>query len=220
MAKNGFHLHSSAMSHPEAITSLPPVDFDRLLLKRRRFRSAKACYPCRRRKVKCDLAQPCASCLSRNHPDLCDYRTGLAGAVANVTSEEHPAEDTSTRSYVSESPHGLYMDPIPPFRTKVYVGPESLPSIVPASMTPETQSRPGRSAQRVFELLCLQDNSQTFPFTSLWSPGDDLSTVCSALPEDKVVRGVSLALQRRHYLLTAKVMLNSSSSRCSASCLP
>lgn len=42
-----------------------------LLKRKRKARAIKACFPCRHRKVKCDGNLPCASCVSRNHPDLC-----------------------------------------------------------------------------------------------------------------------------------------------------
>ncbi|KAG9717418.1 hypothetical protein KCU75_g23136, partial [Aureobasidium melanogenum] len=29
--------------------------------------------PCRQRKVRCDLARPCRTCVEREHPELCDY---------------------------------------------------------------------------------------------------------------------------------------------------
>lgn len=44
-----------------------------LLKKKRKAREHKACYPCRQRKVKCDLSRPCQTCRDRDHPELCLY---------------------------------------------------------------------------------------------------------------------------------------------------
>lgn len=48
-------------------------DVDHILRKKRKAREHKACYPCRQRKVKCDLSRPCQTCRDREHPELCDY---------------------------------------------------------------------------------------------------------------------------------------------------
>lgn len=48
-------------------------DVDEMLRKKRKTREHKACYPCRQRKVKCDLSRPCQTCRERDHPELCDY---------------------------------------------------------------------------------------------------------------------------------------------------
>lgn len=42
-----------------------------LLKSKRRFRGIKSCFPCRHRKVRCDGALPCATCVQRGHPELC-----------------------------------------------------------------------------------------------------------------------------------------------------
>lgn len=51
----------------------PKSAVDELLRKKRKVREHKACYPCRQRKVRCDLARPCRTCVEREHPELCDY---------------------------------------------------------------------------------------------------------------------------------------------------
>lgn len=43
------------------------------LSKRPRRSYPKACHPCRRRKIRCNNAQPCASCISHEYPELCFY---------------------------------------------------------------------------------------------------------------------------------------------------
>ncbi|KAH9807345.1 GAL4-like Zn(II)2Cys6 (or C6 zinc) binuclear cluster DNA-binding domain [Teratosphaeria destructans] len=51
----------------------PQSDVDEFLRKKRKAREHKACYPCRQRKVKCDLSRPCQTCRDRDHPELCSY---------------------------------------------------------------------------------------------------------------------------------------------------
>ncbi|KAK4574297.1 hypothetical protein LTR86_002058 [Recurvomyces mirabilis] len=57
--------------YPEAIPH--QSDVDDFLRKKRKAREHKACYPCRQRKVKCDLSRPCQTCRDRDHPELCSY---------------------------------------------------------------------------------------------------------------------------------------------------
>ncbi|KAK0268852.1 hypothetical protein LTR35_015274 [Friedmanniomyces endolithicus] len=51
----------------------PQSDVDDFLRKKRKAREHKACYPCRQRKVRCDLSRPCRTCSDRDHPELCSY---------------------------------------------------------------------------------------------------------------------------------------------------
>lgn len=177
---------------------------DAQLRKRRRFRLTKACYPCRRRKVKCDLSEPCGSCSVRGHPDLCDY------TIQPLTCNEamNHAQDLGVRSIDSQCSHniwancergqGLYIDPMPPYNSKLHVGPDSLPhllSIYQSLNTRQEEQQGPRSVsfnrrtnpQTIFELLCLQDSSSGFPFTNLWGPEDGPEKVLSALPEDETL---------------------------------
>ncbi|KAK5722087.1 hypothetical protein LTR17_014435 [Elasticomyces elasticus] len=64
------HAPEPAPNHSE----LPQQeDVDDFLRKKRKAREHKACYPCRQRKVKCDLSRPCQTCRDRDHPELCSY---------------------------------------------------------------------------------------------------------------------------------------------------
>jgi len=51
-------------------------------------RDHKACYPCRQRKVKCDLERPCRTCSERGHPQLCDYKLSSTKRQRRSTSGE------------------------------------------------------------------------------------------------------------------------------------
>ncbi|KAJ6001542.1 hypothetical protein N7522_006769 [Penicillium canescens] len=53
-----------------------PYPYDTALIReelkhRHKRRVIRSCFPCRHRKVRCDGNVPCASCVARNHPDLC-----------------------------------------------------------------------------------------------------------------------------------------------------
>ena len=69
---------------PFAARSSPPVaslsqeEVDKMLLtsnKVARSRNKKACYPCSRRKVRCDkeVVQPCSNCMTRGQGGICAY---------------------------------------------------------------------------------------------------------------------------------------------------
>ncbi|KAK3070114.1 hypothetical protein LTR53_011014 [Teratosphaeriaceae sp. CCFEE 6253] len=59
--------------YPDPASQQMQTDVDSLLRKKRKAREHKACYPCRQRKVKCDLSRPCQTCRDRDHPELCSY---------------------------------------------------------------------------------------------------------------------------------------------------
>ncbi|KAH8815497.1 hypothetical protein F5884DRAFT_180921 [Xylogone sp. PMI_703] len=52
---------------------LTAPQIDNVLSTRRRKSYPKACYPCRRRKVRCDREEPCNNCVKYSHPQLCSY---------------------------------------------------------------------------------------------------------------------------------------------------
>ncbi|KAI0379683.1 c6 zinc finger domain-containing protein [Hypomontagnella monticulosa] len=71
----------------------PRGDLKNALRSRNEARNRKSCDPCRERKVKCDKAFPCATCIKRGYPDLCYYR--------NSRSQHHPAPQST---FVVQSP--------------------------------------------------------------------------------------------------------------------
>ncbi|EHK42409.1 hypothetical protein TRIATDRAFT_202092, partial [Trichoderma atroviride IMI 206040] len=54
------------------ITSMDRDEIDHIL-RRRRKPTEKACYPCHRRKVRCNHGHPCSTCQRRGHPEICSY---------------------------------------------------------------------------------------------------------------------------------------------------
>lgn len=43
------------------------------ILRRKRKPAEKACYPCHRRKVRCNHGQPCSTCQRQGHPEIYSY---------------------------------------------------------------------------------------------------------------------------------------------------
>jgi len=88
-------------AHPES-QSLTDRQVDGLLLssKKIRYRNRKACYPCNKRKIKCDRdeqpnGQPCSNCRKRPHPELCSYEDSnprsSGGSTRSTTHTSQPA---------------------------------------------------------------------------------------------------------------------------------
>lgn len=187
----------------------PVNEIDLLLVKRRRFRPTKACYPCRKRKVKCDLNQPCGSCERRGHPDLCDYTLQASSGLASIREIENlrnqPCEVGSSDegTGASEIIQGLFVDSCFPYASKVHLGSDSLPNFLSAYQTSNLRKphetlfqlslESSPNPQTIFELVCLQDSSSNFPFINLWRPEDGPERVYSALPEDEALIGQVLS---------------------------
>lgn len=195
------------MPQDESQQKMLKHEYDLMLIKRRRYRAAKACYPCRRRKVKCDLNHPCESCNIRGHPDLCNYNTApkpasssKADNAANPASSSASDREATASTVADDLSRGLYVNPVAPYETKLHLGPESLPSLLARyqslSFLQQQQDRNNlhistfetpTNPQTIFELLCLQDSSAVMPFTNLWRPEDGPEVIYNALPEDESV---------------------------------
>lgn len=83
--------------------------------KRRRNRPSKACIPCRRRKVKCDLNQPCAICLKRKHTHLCIFEHAtqqIEGiAPAGTSSSSHRRSPSGSNAIANQEPGSMAGSP-------------------------------------------------------------------------------------------------------------
>lgn len=79
---------------PKATDAPPKAEVDDFLRRKRKVREHKACYPCRQRKVRCDLARPCRTCVEREHPELCDYHPPAKRQnLGNSRSHDNRLED-------------------------------------------------------------------------------------------------------------------------------
>ncbi|KAL7924612.1 hypothetical protein ACQKWADRAFT_271803 [Trichoderma austrokoningii] len=196
------------MSQDKSPKKLSTHEYDLVITKRRRFRAAKACYPCRRRKVKCNFGQPCDSCAIRGHPDLCNYtlapdvnhssRAHNVSIPGSSAASESEATATGAANDISQV---FYVNPIAPYNTKVHLGPESLPSLLTTfqrlsslqqlqgqNSSSITAFKPSTNPQTIFELLCLQDSGTLIPFANLWKPEDGPEVVYKALPGDEQIK--------------------------------
>jgi hypothetical protein len=65
----------SVQSYMSMTLQKAPMDRDEIdqILRRKRKSTEKACYPCHRRKVRCNHGQPCSTCQRRGHPEICSY---------------------------------------------------------------------------------------------------------------------------------------------------
>ncbi|KAK0941169.1 hypothetical protein LTR29_007301 [Friedmanniomyces endolithicus] len=88
----------SGPAYPAGAEPVPPQsDVDDFLRKKRKAREHKACYPCRQRKVRCDLSRPCRTCSDRDHPELCSYhpptkRQNVERSLPMIKAEDGPPE--------------------------------------------------------------------------------------------------------------------------------
>lgn len=70
--------------------------------KRRRRRPAKSCEQCRRRKIRCDLGQPCNGCVRARVSMECSYRDGGSGDAAAVPAKSRELASTETHPEAGE----------------------------------------------------------------------------------------------------------------------
>lgn len=68
-------------------------DVDEILRRKRKAREYKACYPCRQRKVKCDQAVPCKTCI------------GMHSALASPAQARRLVADLSCSERASRALH-------------------------------------------------------------------------------------------------------------------
>lgn len=66
------------------------------ILCRKRKPQEKACYPCHRRKVRCDHGQPCTTCKKRGHPEICAYSFDLPAVTKRRDGRSRPEEIDNT----------------------------------------------------------------------------------------------------------------------------
>lgn len=64
-----------------------------ILRNRRLALNRSSCLPCRERKVKCNKASPCATCVKRGHSDLCTY---IGSRASHEPLEARETESPST----------------------------------------------------------------------------------------------------------------------------
>ena len=168
-------MSDSSSSRPTATAA----DVDRMIQERQRQRSRRACYPCARRKVKCDQRQPCKTCVERGYPDLCSYdlRTnhGVRLRHSRTSHGPTPVDDERLSRRPTTSPssptvvdepspvlpeqRGIAGDPEEPVeRETTFMGDNAVPSVI--------GSRSGQSTTNtdIPMILGLQNSLLYYPF--------------------------------------------------------
>ncbi|OJJ43645.1 hypothetical protein ASPZODRAFT_154480 [Penicilliopsis zonata CBS 506.65] len=184
---------------PTRSSTRPSVDrqqIDRVLKLRRQQREARACYPCRQRKVKCDNAQPCRTCRKRGHPDICVYDVDQSNESERRPLEGSrllsPARDQAQRSPPQAGVQGVQdqdWDAVTPRsnpeRDVNYSGDNSLVSILRF----RAQGCDGTMAQELAPVLGLQNTYNIYPFMEAKLPQDRWSELVKVAPQrDEVLK--------------------------------
>jgi hypothetical protein len=161
---------------------------DENLSKRPRKSYPKACHPCRRRKVRCDNAQPCASCTTRDHPELCFYTlTGAERALLRQRRRRKGPidQETDLRGRVSrllQFEQGLCSLDESTCNQPV----KTVDGNIPDSAT-ESYLGVGRANSVASGLApYMIDTGHVHPFESLWQPGSTVQEIAMALPNDAI----------------------------------
>lgn len=76
------------------LAGLPDEEVRLLLRKRKKSRQGgTSCFPCKKRKVKCDRCSPCNNCATRGYPELCSFSedpaipSGLSSSINSKRSK-------------------------------------------------------------------------------------------------------------------------------------
>jgi hypothetical protein len=100
-------LHNTTITMPDTMSSAVSSTGSSPPPKRRRRRPARSCEQCRRRKIKCNLAQPCNGCVRARAPMQCSYRDVSPVEAAPYTSGDRslmPSEARTEREGVVPAP--------------------------------------------------------------------------------------------------------------------
>ncbi|KAJ5761787.1 uncharacterized protein N7511_005169 [Penicillium nucicola] len=163
-------------------------EVDRVLRLKRQEREPKACYPCRKRKVKCDGTQPCRTCLKRNHPQICTFDPSRAprrregSQAANVqsagVSSPKRIEPEARAAHASASP-SIGLRPDDTAKDYSYSGDNSLVSILRSRASGSNESM----AREVGSVLGLQNSFSIYPFMDPKTPHERWKSLLSVLPQ-------------------------------------
>ncbi|KAJ5810868.1 hypothetical protein N7447_010384 [Penicillium robsamsonii] len=159
---------------------------DRVLRLKRKEREVRACYPCRKRKVKCDGTQPCHTCQKRNHPHICTYdpirdsRREPSQAASAQSASPSPARPQSRRQAdaVVSPPVSTSLRLDDAVKNYVYSGDNSVVSILRSRA-----SNGNESMTDLGSVLGLQNTFNSYPFMDLKTPQERWSLLLSVLPQ-------------------------------------
>lgn len=155
-------------------------EIDRVLRLKSRERESHACYPCKKRKVKCDGTQPCKTCQRRKHPQICTYelshsrrrRSASHREITRSTSPASPRAGVNDCTETSSRPEDSSKD-------YVYSGDNSVVSILRLRASDANES----VAREVGSVLGLQNTFNSYPFMDSKTPRERWKTLLSVIPQ-------------------------------------
>ncbi|KAJ5477904.1 hypothetical protein N7530_003413 [Penicillium desertorum] len=157
------------------MSSVSQGEADRVLQLKSREREAHACYPCRKRKVKCDGCQPCRTCQKRKHPEICTYslshsrrRSASRHSVARSASPRSPAVASSQQARPDDSS-----------KNYVYSGDNSVASILRMRASDVNES----VAREVGSVLGLQNTFSNYTFMDSKTPLERWQSLLTVMPQ-------------------------------------
>lgn len=156
------------------MSAISQGEADRVLHLKSREREAHACYPCRKRKVKCDGGQPCHTCQKRKHPEICTY--ALSHSRRRSASGQSVARSASPRSPAVASNEPARPDD----RSKdyVYSGDNSVVSILRLRASDANES----VAREVGSVLGLRNTFSNYPFMESKTPLERWKALLTVMP--------------------------------------
>jgi len=167
---------------------------DRVLRLKSRERETHACYPCRKRKVKCDGHHPCRTCVRRKHPHICSYQLrGRGGPSSPVTAPggvsvrpvRSPEGSVGRNIDIDTEPdaHGPTeardVRPDDASKNYVYSGDNSVVSILRLRASDANDS----VAREVGSVLGLQNTFNSYPFMDSKTPNERWHSLLGILPQ-------------------------------------
>lgn len=160
---------------------------DRILNLKRKEREVGACYPCRKRKVKCDGTKPCHTCQKRHHPDICTYdpardpRRESRRASSNINLPS-PSPASLQRPRGSDNavgpPGSTSLRPDDAAKNYVYSGDNSVVSILRSRASEGNESM----TRDLGSVLGLQNTFSSYPFMDSTTPLERWRSLLSVLP--------------------------------------
>ncbi|KAJ5689836.1 transcriptional regulator family: Fungal Specific TF [Penicillium macrosclerotiorum] len=163
----------SAVSQDEA---------DRVLRLKSRERETHACYPCKKRKVKCDGNRPCRTCQRRNHPQICTYnlsrhsrRRSSVSARQNISRSASPTTAPASENGIT----GISSRPDDGLKNYVYSGDNSVVSILRLRASDANES----VARELGSVLGLQNTFSNYPFMDSKTPHERWKSLLGVLPQ-------------------------------------
>lgn len=97
---------------------------NRFLKSSRKARKQATCYPCQRRKVKCDRGSPCKVCVARGHSFLCSYGRQSEGSSTSppeiMSNKESPTTISGDAASIEASDISLLRTELDKLRHEVH----------------------------------------------------------------------------------------------------